>query len=133
MRAPPHRSGQDISGTSPCPAWVSAGVAVLALALSGCASQSAPPASDEIDLAAKACEGVTDVAKWQLCKFNFNETIEATARDFREQSAVRQPVSAPTPEPVYEQASQQAAEHRTDPDAAAMLLGGASLLNGYNQ
>jgi hypothetical protein len=87
MTAPPHRSGKDISETSPCPAWISAGAAVLALALSGCASESAAPASDEIDLAAKACEGVTDFAKWQLCKFNFNETIEATARDFRAQSA----------------------------------------------
>jgi hypothetical protein len=121
--------GKDISGTSPRPAWISAGFAVLALALSGCA-----PASNEIDLAAKACEGVADFAKWQLCKYNFNQLIEATARDFRAQSAVRQPAQAPTPEPVHEHAPQQAAERETDRNAAAtLLLGGASLLNGYNQ
>ena len=121
-------SGKDISGTSP-PAWIGAGVAVLALALSGCA-----PASDEIDLADAACEGVADFAKWQLCKYNFNQSVEATARDFRADCAVRQPAQASTPGPVHDHVPQQAAEGETDRDLAATLrLGNASLLNGYNQ
>ena len=107
-----------------------AGVVVLALA--SCAPESAGSTKAEIDLAAKACESVTDFAQWQLCKFNFNQNIEATARKFRAQSAGGQPVRTPTPDTLSP--PQWAVERETGWDAAAsVLLLGTAFLNGYNR
>ena len=103
---------------------------VVALALSGCASTYVAPA-ELTDLADKACVNVTDFAKWQSCEYNFTETVEATARDFRAQSAAGQPAQATTPEPVRGPIA--APEPDWNAIGSLLLLGGTAFLNGYNQ
>ena len=107
----------------------------LAFALGGCVSERVAPTNVDIDLANMACSGVSDFAAWQLCKFNFTQTMSTTARDFRAQSAARQQISGPNPEPVRGSAPQRVPELETDRSAAAslLLLGGTAFLNGYNQ
>jgi hypothetical protein len=115
--------------------------AALGLALSGCTANNAAPRASlstesigaDLDLAALACVSVADISERERCKIKFDQGIEATAREYRAQSAGRQPIRAPTPQPVP--TPQRAAEHETDWDAAAslLLLGGTAFLNGYNQ
>jgi hypothetical protein len=100
-------------------------IVLLVLALGGCASEKVAPADRDVDLAAMACAGVTDFAKWQLCKYDFNQLVEATARDFRAAqrkapSVATQPISEPPmPAPIREAAPQRVAERETDRNADA--------------
>jgi hypothetical protein len=55
-------------------------IAGVALVFGGCASKWVAPANPHNDLAAKACVGITDFAKWQRCVYDFSESIDVAVQ-----------------------------------------------------
>jgi hypothetical protein len=92
---------------------------VLALALTGCGSESVAPAQVDMsigDMANRSCRDETDFAKWQLCKYNFTQNVARS-----------------TPAHTHNPAPQRASQSESHAAGELLMLIAGGLLNGYAQ